>query len=71
MLSKDFDFEKSLEELETIANNLDDENISVDKSVELFEKGVKLSRDCSQYLENVKQKIILLSEAEKEDDNNG
>lgn len=69
MLSKDFDFEKSLEELETIANNLDDENISVDKSVELFEKGVKLSRDCSQYLENVKQKIILLSEAEKEDDN--
>lgn len=69
MLSKDFDFEKSLEELETIANNLDDENISVDKSVELFEKGVKLSRDCSQYLENVKQKIILLSEAEKEDNN--
>lgn len=69
MLSKDFNFEKSLEELETIANNLDDENISVDKSVELFEKGVKLSRDCSQYLENVKQKIILLSEAEKEDDN--
>lgn len=69
MLSKDFNFEKSLEELETIAKNLDDENISVDKSVELFEKGVKLSRDCSQYLENVKQKIILLSEAEKEDDN--
>lgn len=69
MLSKDFDFEKSLEELETIANNLDDENISVDKSIELFEKGVKLSRDCSQYLENVKQKIILLSEAEKEDNN--
>lgn len=69
MLSKDFDFEKSLEELETIANNLNDENISVDKSVELFEKGVKLSRDCSQYLENVKQKIILLSEAEKEDNN--
>ncbi len=69
MLSKDFNFEKSLEELETIANNLEDENISVDKSVELFEKGVKLSRDCSQYLENVKQKIILLTEAEKEDNN--
>ena len=67
MLSKDFDFEKSIKELEEIANNLENEKISLDESIALFEKGVKLSKECSEYLENAKQKIVLLSEKESED----
>ena len=66
MISKDFDFEKAIKELETIADRLEDENTTIDKSLELFEKGVKLSRDCSEYLENAKQKIIMLTQAEEE-----
>lgn len=70
MLSKDFDFEKSIKELEKIANSLENEQISLDESITLFEKGVKLSKDCSEYLENAKQKIITLTELEEESKNN-
>lgn len=70
MLSKDFDFEKSLKELEKIANSLENDKISLDESISLFEKGVKLSKDCSIYLETAKQKIISLTEAQEENNKN-
>ncbi|MBR5472760.1 MAG: exodeoxyribonuclease VII small subunit [Clostridia bacterium] len=66
MISKDFDFEKSIKELEKIANSLENEQISLEDSIALFEKGVKLSKDCSDYLEAAKQRIISLSKAEEE-----
>ena len=66
MISKDFDFEKSIKELENIAICLENEQISLEESIVLFEKGVKLSKDCSEYLENAKQKIVLLTEKESE-----
>ena len=66
MISKDFDFEKSIKELEKIADSLENEKISLDESIALFEKGVKLSKDCSEYLENAKQKIISLTDAQEE-----
>ena len=67
MLSKDFDFEKSIKELEKIAASHENEQITLDESIALFEKGVKLSKDCSEYLESAKQKIITLTEKESED----
>lgn len=66
MISKEFDFEKSIKELEQIANSLENEQISLEKSIELFEKGVKISKECSEYLETAKQKIITLTEKESE-----
>ncbi len=69
MISNDFNFEDAIKQLENIANSLEDENTTIDKSVELFEKGIKLSKDCSKYLENVKQKITLLTDLEGEDVN--
>ncbi len=70
MLSKDFDFEKSIKELEKIAKSLEDTQISLDESIALFEKGVGLSKDCTDYLEAAKQKIITLTEAEQESEQN-
>lgn len=69
MLSKDFDFENSIKELEEIADSLENEQISLDESIALFEKGVKLSKDCSDYLESAKQKIVSLTEKEEENNN--
>ena len=66
MLSKDFDFEKSIKELEKIAESLENDKISLDESITLFEKGVTLSKECTEYLENVKQKIVTLTEKESE-----
>lgn len=66
MTSNNFNFEKSIKELEDIAKNLEDENTTIDESIELFEKGIHLSKECAEYLENVKQKIISLTDFEEE-----
>lgn len=65
-MSKDFDFEKSLKELEDTVNLLEKGDMTLDESIKAYEKGIKLSKECSMYLENAKQKIISLSEAESQ-----
>ena len=59
-------FEKSLNQLEDIINKLENDDVSLDESIALFEKGVKLSNDCRKTLETAEQKIISLTEAESE-----
>ena len=67
-MSKNTDFEKSLNELEKIVEELQNGDISLDESIKLFEKGIELSKDCRQTLENARQKITSLTEEEQ---NNG
>lgn len=64
MSTKEFNFEDSVKELEKIAAALEKQDITLDESIALFEKGITLSKQCSDYLDNAKQKIILLTEAE-------
>lgn len=65
-MSKNTDFEESLKELEEIVSKLEGGDITLDESMALFERGMKLSGDCRKTLETAKQKIITLTEAEKE-----
>lgn len=58
-------FEENLKRLEEIVKILDSGECSLDDSVKLFEEGIALSRLCNTTLENAKQKITLLTEAEK------
>lgn len=60
-------FEKSLNQLEDIINKLENDGVSLDESIALFEKGVKLSNECRKTLETAEQKIISLTEAESEE----
>ncbi len=64
----EFSFENSLKELEKILSALESGDASLEESMELFEKGIKLSKECSEYLKNAKQKIITLTQAESEED---
>lgn len=66
-MNKDFDFEKSLKELENTVNLLEKGDMTLDESIKAYEKGIKLSKECSLYLEDAKQKIISLTDAESED----
>lgn len=50
-------FEEALEKLETIVEKLNDEEITLEKSVELYEEGLRLSKICSETLENAALKI--------------
>ncbi len=60
-------FEKSLEDLENIVQRLDENDLSLDEALSLFEEGIKLSRFCSQKLDSVEKKVeILLTDDEGE-----
>lgn len=57
-------FEKSLEELENIAIELERGNLSLEKAIETFEKGIKLSKECSEKLDNAEKRINILVQTE-------
>lgn len=50
-------FEEALEKLEAIVEKLSDQEITLEKSVELYEEGLRLSKICSETLENAALKI--------------
>lgn len=54
-------FERSLEELETIVNRLESGDLPLEESLELFERGVKLSRKCRERLANAERRIEVLT----------
>ena len=53
-------FEQSLDELETIVKKLEDGDLPLEKSLELFEQGVKLSRECRERLTTAERRIEVL-----------
>jgi len=53
-------FESSLEELEHIVRQLEQGELTLEKSLELFEQGVKLSRDCQERLSQAERRIEIL-----------
>ena len=69
-MNKNTDFETSLNELEKIVEKLESGEISLDESIKLFEKGMELSNDCRKTLNDARQKIITLTEAERETHSN-
>ena len=58
--SKPKTFESSLEELERIVRDLEQGDLTLEKSLELFEQGVKLSRDCQERLNQAERRIEIL-----------
>ncbi len=66
MASKKNDFESSMKELSEIVEKLSGGECTLDEAISLFERGMKLSGECSKTLENARQKIISLKQAEEE-----
>lgn len=54
-------FEKDLKSLEEIVAKLEGDEVSLDEAMVLFEKGVKISRLCSQKLDEAEQKVEILT----------
>lgn len=54
-------FESSLEELERIVRELEQGELTLEKSLELFEQGVKLSRECQERLSQAERRIEMLT----------
>lgn len=58
-------FEASLSDLEKIVRQLEEGDLPLEKSLELFETGVKLSRECRERLSKAERRIeVLLKDAD-------
>ena len=53
-------FEASLEALEHIVRQLEDGDLPLKKSLELFEQGIRLSRECQERLSQAERRIEIL-----------
>lgn len=54
------DFEKKLKEIEEISARLQSEDTGLDEGILLFEKSVKLTKECLSHLSESKQKIEII-----------
>lgn len=61
-MSKNFDFNKGLTELESIVDKMESGDLSLEESLKYFEEGVKLHRQCHNALNNAQKRISLLSD---------
>ena len=58
-------FEQSMKQLERIVQELEDGDMPLEKAIKKFEEGIKLTKFCSQKLDETEKKIsILLENAE-------
>ena len=61
---KPIDLEKAMRELEAIVEQLEAGELTLDKSLKEFEKGVKLSRECEAALKKAEQTVKILMNEE-------
>lgn len=50
-------FEESLEKLTEIVSKLENENMALEESIDLYKQGIELSVSCKKQLEDAKLKI--------------
>lgn len=58
-------FETAMKRLEEIVDELEKGELDIDKSLEIFEEGIKMSRVCSKKLNEAEQKIEKLTRDQK------
>ncbi len=57
---EEVNFEKSMEQLEKIVQELEKGDLNLDDSIKKFEEGMKISKECNEFLENAEKKITVL-----------
>lgn len=63
---KPIKFEAALDELETLVEELEEGELSLEDSLKAFERGIRLTRECQQALSEAEQKVRLLVEENDE-----
>jgi len=55
-------FEQTLSELETLVARMEAGDLPLEEALRNFERGVQLTRDCQQALQNAQQKVQILTQ---------
>ena len=58
-------FEQAIEELETIINRLEEGDVPLDQTIELYEKGSELKKFCEKKLQSAEVKIQKINQKTK------
>ena len=66
-MSKEINFEETMQELEKIVQELEKGDLNLDDSINKFEEGMKLSKSASDYLEKAEKKRTVLINAKDEE----
>ena len=56
------DFESALKELEALVEKMEQGDIRLEESLQHFERGIQLTRQCQQALQAAEQKVHILLE---------
>lgn len=59
-------FEEKLAELEALVRQIEQGSMPLDKSLEAFEKGVKLAKECHSILDTASQKVTEIRQSGEE-----
>ena len=60
-VEKNESFEEKMTKLDDIVKELDNDEVSLEKSLELYKKGVELSRECEKILKDAELKVETLN----------
>ena len=60
-IRKDISIEDSFKALDKIISQMDDEKCSIEKSIELYEKGIKLVNDISKKIEKIDKDLKVIN----------
>lgn len=60
MAKNEENFEDLIVKLEEITDKLENDKLSLDESVKLFEEGMKISKECNEKLEDAEKRITVL-----------
>lgn len=66
MNTEQLNFENALEELETLVEQLERGELTLEQSLEHFERGVQLTRRCQQALQQAEQRVMVLTQPSAE-----
>ena len=62
------EFETSLDELELLVSQMESGDLSLEESLQAFERGVALTRSCQQALKTAELRVQALTENDSPDD---
>lgn len=64
MSNKELSFEAALARLEELVGKLEEGDLPLEESLELFAEGIKLTKQCTRQLEEAEKRIGILLESE-------
>ena len=68
MAKKEMTIEKAFADIEDIIDKMEDEDITLDESMKLYNEGVKLLRYCNDTLDKTEKELITLQSEDVPDE---